>query len=95
MILYHITEKKNIKSILKQGLKLGLDKRIYFSGDISSAKCWIEIIKTEYGLNKTPFKILKVDIDRFIITRLEPINKAIAEAVTLEPIRPEKIKEVI
>jgi hypothetical protein len=95
MILYHITEKRNLKKILREGLKLGYDKKIYFSESILFAKTWIDILKEDYSLEKIPFKILKIKVDKFEITKQTPGENTIFEAVSYDSIEPASILEVI
>lgn len=60
MKLYHVTELKNLKSITKQGLKLGDNKKLFFAESFSGALAWCNIL----GFTNMKAVILSVNLPK-------------------------------
>lgn len=74
MIFYHTTPKKNIKNILKEGLKIKYSWKfncIFLSNSIEEAKNWQNELKECYNI-KDKFCILKVKVNKFKKYRFLP-----------------------
>jgi len=92
MILYHVTQKRYLKSILKNGL-LAYNRLsyLYLSGNITTAQSWKNILKEDYKLGKIKLIILQCEVKKYkIINRLS--SGIIFEAISKHNIAPDKIK---
>lgn len=94
MIIYHATEKRNLKSILKKGLKRNsyFEKAIFFAENLNSVYIWRDILDAGQGLK---WIILKVNLPKkdlkFIYLEADYIKEILYKKAD---IRPEKIKIV-
>ena len=94
MIVYHTTEKNNITTILKEGLKISVfDKKIYFADSLQNAYTWQKILRQDYGI-KEKLVILKVNLPKkeLKINYITRETNDIIELIYNKNILPYKIK---
>ena len=73
MTLYHATEKRNVFSILPNGLKAGFDGRVYFADSPENAMKFL-IAKMRKGEEKE-IAVIPVDIDDSKVNPSDDHNK--------------------
>lgn len=93
MIFYHITRYKNLKSILKEGLKIEKSWRfncLFFVNSLKLSREWLKELKDTYNIKEKQV-IIKLDIRKKDIYKA----KGLLEFLSYKNITKDKIKGII